>query len=181
MTKQTDCGHPKYKRIAANREIAGLVFEYKTEQCTNCGATLWSSETEILFREWLRKQKAEHPDKFTIQDIKIPLDLYEFAVDFGKRHSVTETDVFRSAIAIFYTHQDAEMISNMKLPKFSQDFVTKKLRTNPVMYLRIETDARLLDLYKGEVVSEIIKRVLHLSQKGEEKMLAEMERLLFAA
>jgi hypothetical protein len=182
--KYGECEHGKMKPTRATKEVAGLVFEYKSKECQECGAILWNDEIDELFKAWLAEQKSKHRDHFTIQDIQLPLELYGFALAFGKRFSLKESDVFRSALAAYYTHSldIRSKVSNKKLPKFeSGEFVTKKLRTNPIMFLRIEADAKLFGMYKGEVVSEVLKRVLYLALKNEVHMRERLEDFLFAA
>jgi hypothetical protein len=179
------CDHKNTKPTEATKKIAGLVFEYSALECMKCGAVLWSSETELLFRKWLNDQKKLNAEKFTIQGIRVSQELKLFAMELAASSFKPESDVYQACLAFYFVYcKDRpdlkEALDGDKFRPVDSKGSTIKLRVSPNMFVKIEANASIFQIPKSHVASFVLQRVLRAAKMGFDATRKQIEFALEA-
>lgn len=178
------CEHLKLESIQAQKNIAGLDFNYETSRCIECGGVLWSQENEQKFQAWLGEKRHQNPEKFVIQKVALPSALVAFAAELAERNHSTESAVYQACLSLYFILGAGRKSLMEKIDAIETGFdgmrVQKKFRVSPKLFVKINSNARLFDLGMNEVASWVIERVLWAAKCDIEQTLIELEYVLAA-
>jgi hypothetical protein len=178
------CEHLKTEATQASKDIAGLTFNYSTARCKECGAVLWSQETEKKFHTWLGEQRQKNPEPFVIQKVSIPANLVAFANELATRNHSTESAVYQACLSLYFVLGASKSSLVKKIDAIGAESavskIQKKLKVSPRLFVKINSNARLFDLEINEMASWVIERVLWAAKCNVEQTLIELEYVLAA-
>ena len=164
-----DCTHANKKKIKSQKRItSNLVFSFDTEQCLDCEAIFWGPQQQAQFDAW-SKQQPRH--SFQIQNIGIPTELLDFAVEkFGDKKPL----IIRAATLVFiqYLLPDEDMLDKIEgrasACNFSNSTRISKVDFHPQLLADISGHANLWDLKPHDFISKAVTRTLLVIMNEEE-------------
>ncbi len=194
-----NCNHNNTERRMVEQDYFGSMFVAEMEVCRDCGAQLWTKESEQKFKEWISNLKTSDPDKFSVQ-FSLSRQAKDCFEEFLKKFpGVPASAVVRAMTSVFlgfmtiipeFDAVSEEVAAGKVYGSFIDgDRVPMKARFNPVGLIDINAWSQILDMKHGKVVEEAVLRILSLHIESdpklkefwEQKVLPQIELIIKAA
>jgi hypothetical protein len=182
MKKSFDCEHGNSKKGKAEKEFQGEIFEYKTNICRDCDASLWTNDTEVEYNHWLEGLQKNSKKRHLFQ---VQFSLTENSIKclekLRDRFPGVDLSLLMRALTMVYLEivgNSEEMTAKIESYVESEDYQTlligpkesKKIQFLPNGMREILSVCDLFTIKPSKVIEEAINRMILLSINKDKEM-----------
>ena len=183
------CPHTRTTRRIINSEHFKRLFAAEIDECADCGAQLWTSDSRLRFHEWLIQLKHEKRDTFQIQ-FYLSDPARQRMKDLLKAYpGVPMSALIRTMTAVYIASlirlPDFQSISRQMIEMHSYRTVhagpRKKtsLQFSPTALLDVQAWGEILKLSPHKVVEDAVYKFLALKHESSPELRTYWERNLW--
>ncbi len=157
------CNH-EWKKHKIERTVAGRTEKFFGEKCSICGDVAWTANSEKKYREWIKELVKS--EAFKIQNIKLSAHSVRAIATIRNDLPVdTDAAVIKGCIGFYLS----DMMHNQMWSSVAVEALkstdqspgkSSNLKVSPLLYLKLESLAKLSEQSVKELVEDIVNLVL---------------------